>query len=289
MNYLSAYTEWNGDMEKMKTKRETYTELPQVNVTVTATPLTLAFYVFVALLVIAAFLLGQLTARVQSLSKGTTQAPTQAGTAKAASKYPSFDEAIKALAKDAGLDSGKLLTCMNSGEKQALVDADSAYAQSVGVNGTPAFFINGRMLAGAFPYESFKEIIDREIAGTGSDEAKSYTETLQKAADQQAFVPKKATIETGKGVSRGPAQAGVTIIEFSDFQCPYCSRAFPTTERIMKDYDGKVKLVYRHMPLSMIHPRAQKAAEASECARDQGKFWEFHDQLFKNQQDWSVL
>ena len=90
-----------------------------------------------------------------------------------------------------------------------------------------------------------------------------------------------------KGPSRGPANAPVTIVEFSDFQCPYCGREFPVIERLMKEYDGKVRLVFRHYPLDF-HPFAQKAAEAGACAQDQGKFWELHDKMFTNQDKLAV-
>ena len=85
-----------------------------------------------------------------------------------------------------------------------------------------------------------------------------------------------------KGPSRGPTNAPVTIVEFSDFQCPYCGREYPVIERLMKEYDGKLRLVFRHYPLDF-HPFAQKAAEAGACAQDQGKFWELHDKMFSNQ------
>src|SRR3954462_8660513 len=90
-----------------------------------------------------------------------------------------------------------------------------------------------------------------------------------------------------KGPSRGPDNAAVTIVEFSDFQCPYCGRVTPTVEKLMKDYDGKVRLVFRHFPLSF-HPNAAKAAEAAACAQDQGKFWPMHDKMFTNQQRLAV-
>ena len=90
-----------------------------------------------------------------------------------------------------------------------------------------------------------------------------------------------------KGPSRGPDNATVTIVEFSDFQCPYCGRVVPTVEKLMKDYDGKVRLVFRHFPLSF-HPFAAKAAEAGACAADQGKFWQMHDKMFGNQQKLAV-
>jgi protein-disulfide isomerase len=78
---------------------------------------------------------------------------------------------------------------------------------------------------------------------------------------------------------RGKADAKVTIIEYSDFQCPYCQKHADTLAQILKDFPNDVRLVYRHFPLSSIHPFAEKAGEASECANKQGKFWEMYDQL----------
>ena len=90
-----------------------------------------------------------------------------------------------------------------------------------------------------------------------------------------------------KGPSRGPAAAPVTIVEFSDFQCPFCGREYPVIEKLMKDYDGKVRLVFRNFPLDF-HPFAEKAAEAAACAGDQNKFWELHNAMFSNQQKLAV-
>ncbi len=90
----------------------------------------------------------------------------------------------------------------------------------------------------------------------------------------------------------GDKDAPVTIVEFSDFQCPFCKSLFDNTlPQIKKDYidTGKAKFYYRHFPLTSIHPNAQLAAEASECANDQDKFWEYHDQLFINQTQWELL
>ncbi len=85
----------------------------------------------------------------------------------------------------------------------------------------------------------------------------------------------------------GDKNADISIVEFSDFQCPFCARAFFGAVADFKnsDYfkDGQVNLVYKHFPLNSIHPYAQKAGEASECANRQGKFWEYHDTLFANQ------
>ena len=83
--------------------------------------------------------------------------------------------------------------------------------------------------------------------------------------------------------AQGPKNAKVTIIEVSDFQCPYCKRHNPTMEQIMEEYDGQVRRVWVHFPLTSIHPYATKASEAAECAGEQGKFWEMHDIIFENQ------
>lgn len=85
--------------------------------------------------------------------------------------------------------------------------------------------------------------------------------------------------------SKGPQDAKVTLIEVSEFQCPYCSRHNPTMERIMEEYAGQVRRVWVHFPLISIHPNAMKASEAVECAGEQNKdkFWELHDKIFVNQ------
>lgn len=81
--------------------------------------------------------------------------------------------------------------------------------------------------------------------------------------------------------SRGPAGAPVTLMEFTDFQCPYCGRVQTTLDEVMKRYDGKVRHVFKQLPLDM-HPQAKMAAMAGLCAQDQGKFWELHDWMFQN-------
>ncbi|HET6337690.1 MAG TPA: thioredoxin domain-containing protein [Polyangiales bacterium] len=96
------------------------------------------------------------------------------------------------------------------------------------------------------------------------------------------FGSTKLEIPTTDAPSRGAPMAKVTIVEFSDFQCPHCGAAHPELVRVLKEFDGSVRLVYRYFPLSN-HTRALPAAKAAEAARTQGKFWEMHDALFENQ------
>lgn len=95
--------------------------------------------------------------------------------------------------------------------------------------------------------------------------------------------PLRVDIDTRDEPARGPADAPVTLVEFGDFQCPYCASLEPTLKEVVKHYAGKVRLVFRQFPLQNIHPHAQVAAEASLCAREQGKFWQLHDAMYDNQ------
>jgi predicted DsbA family dithiol-disulfide isomerase len=100
--------------------------------------------------------------------------------------------------------------------------------------------------------------------------------------------PMRAQVATEGFPSMGPANAPVTIVEFSDFECPYCGGLYPTLKQVEKNYPQTVRIVYRQFPLTNLHPHAMKAAEASLCAADQNKFWEFHDSMFSNQRELSV-
>lgn len=94
--------------------------------------------------------------------------------------------------------------------------------------------------------------------------------------------PPRLSVSAGNGPSKGPAAAAVTIVEFSDFQCPFCGRMAPTLRRIEGKYQDQVRIVFRDFPLPM-HSDAPKAAEAGRCAAEQGRFWPMYDKLFANQ------
>jgi len=107
-------------------------------------------------------------------------------------------------------------------------------------------------------------------------------ELRQKAGVKVLLEPQRVAVDvTGRPI-RGNPGAPVTIVEFSDFQCPFCSRARPTVNRVRETYGDRVRVIFRNFPLQM-HAEAQKAGEAAACAGEQGKFWEMHDRLFANQ------
>ena len=97
------------------------------------------------------------------------------------------------------------------------------------------------------------------------------------------FEPYRLTFSNAGAPTIGPESAPVTLVEFSDFQCPYCRAAAPTLRQVVSKYGDKVHIVYRQYPIPSLHPFALKAAEASLCANEQGKFWPLHDRMFDDQ------
>jgi protein-disulfide isomerase len=134
------------------------------------------------------------------------------------------------------------------------------------------------------PFEQIKEQIAQYMERPATQAAQTaYTDRLKKELNVEVNLKPPRVEVAAEGPSKGPASAPITIVEFSDFECPYCSKAEDTVKQVMKTYDGKVRLVYRDFPLPF-HPHAEKAAEAAQCAADQGKYWEMHEKLFANQQ-----
>jgi protein-disulfide isomerase len=82
---------------------------------------------------------------------------------------------------------------------------------------------------------------------------------------------------------RGPATASVTLVEYGDYECPYCGEAYAVVKQLQQEMGDHVQFVFRNFPLPEAHPHAEQAAEAAEAAADQGKFWEMHDYLFEHQ------
>ena len=200
------------------------------------------------------------------------------------------DDDLAAVAKAAGLNVGKVKDAIKSHRYKKQIDTDGDLADDLEASGTPHFFINGRRLVGAQPIEKFSTIIDEEIKradearGRGIAAAQIYDELTKDG--KGARPPEKRAIAAAPSAPwRGAANATVTIQEFSDFQCPFCARAEPTMNELLKAFPGKVKIVWRHMPLPF-HQNAHIAAEAAmEAYRQKGNdgFWKMHDVLYANQ------
>jgi protein-disulfide isomerase len=110
----------------------------------------------------------------------------------------------------------------------------------------------------------------------------AFARDLRRKYDVKVLLePYRVPVEVGNAPVRGNPAAPVTVVEFSDFQCPYCVRARPTVNRVRETYGDKVRWVFRHFPLDF-HAQAEKAGEAAACAGEQGKFWEMHDLLWEN-------
>jgi len=202
---------------------------------------------------------------------------------------------LEKYAEELRLDMGKFRQALDSGKFRAAIEADSSAGSAVGANGTPTFFINGRQFVGAQPFESFKSAIDEELAradkllSSGVKPENLYAQLMETlpaaapaAAPAEPAEPPVQKIEVGQAPVKGPANAPITIVAFSDFECPFCGRVIPTLKQVEEEYKGKVRIAFKHQPLPF-HQNAKPAAMAAMAAHEQGKFWEMHDKLFSNQ------
>ncbi|MBM3770104.1 MAG: thioredoxin [Acidimicrobiia bacterium] len=132
--------------------------------------------------------------------------------------------------------------------------------------------------------EQVRDPIRNLLMQERSQEARRvYLDSLRaKLSISVSLDPPRVQIDAAGRPTRGPNGAPIEIVEFSDFQCPFCLSAFPTVQKVLQIYGDKIRFTYRHYPLQN-HPNARPAAEASACAAEQGKFWEYHDRLFTDQ------
>jgi len=134
------------------------------------------------------------------------------------------------------------------------------------------------------PLEQIKDkVVQYLLQGAQAKAQQDFVDRLKTSAKLEVLLPAPRFTVAAEGPSKGPEKAPVTIVEFSDFECPYCARGEASIREVLRAYEGKVRVVYRDFPLPM-HPHAQKAAEAAHCAGDQGKYWEMHEKLFASQQ-----
>ncbi len=177
------------------------------------------------------------------------------------------------LAEEVKLNTNKFRECLKNGGARNLIQQDLAEGDRLRVDGTPTFYLNDKVIGGAYPYEHFVKVIE-SILNPGKAPPPDEPSV---PVEPPKVVPFN---DLNDRPSMGPANAPVTLVEFSDFQCPFCKRVTPTIDELMKNFPGKIRRVWRHYPLPM-HPGADHIHEASECANEQKKFWEYHDKLFE--------
>jgi len=201
------------------------------------------------------------------------------------------DEDLWGYAKQLGLNEAKVKEAVAKSKYKAAADAAQELASDLNASGTPHFFINGRRIVGAQPFSKFKEIIDQEITKSqamlkkGIKAADLYAEIMKTGKAPPPPEKKDVGPAPADAPYKGGATAKVVIQEFSDFQCPYCSRVNGTLKQIEKTYGNKVKIVWRHKPLPFHKeaPLAHQAAHEAFVQKGNKGFWAMHDKLFANQ------
>lgn len=208
---------------------------------------------------------------------------------------------VEDFALSLGLDLGRFRRDLDSHRHRPHIAADAALAHDLGIYSTPTFFINGRPLVGALPLSTFVQVVEEERARARTLLARGTPRDRIYDTIQATALPRGAPLDAGQpdrdpspeldagriyragpglpGHTVGPDQALLTVVVFSDFQCPYCARLQPALQALRREYGDDVRIVFRHLPLSS-HPRALLAAEAAVAAALQGKLWELQERLF---------
>jgi len=229
------------------------------------------------------------TAAAVTTPAGESKAPTAAATS--AGGQQDLLTVFRGYVQQLGMDQAKFNTCLGNKATAELINKQLQRGAALGVSGTPTFFINNKMLVGAQPPEIFDEIVKKELAGSPAS-LDGYSANVQALAKSNPpnFQIVASRPDFSDGEIEGNANAKVVIVEFSDFQCPFCKRwTDQNMTRVRGELGDQVAFVFLHFPITQIHPNAGNAALAAQCAAEQGKFWPMHDILFAKQNDWASL
>ncbi len=200
---------------------------------------------------------------------------------------------VLAAAREAGIDPMLVARDLDALEYGPEVRRDARQARRLGVGSTPTFFVNGRVVAGAVPIEDMSALVDDELEqaeawlAEGVEPEALYARAIRDGYRKVAYTERRRGLDPdqvfvvpiGDSPVRGPATAPVTIVEFGDFECPFCSRGNAIVDRMRTRYGDKLRVVHKHTPLSF-HSHSFIAARATMAAHAQGKFWRYHDELY---------
>ncbi|MGH0038113.1 MAG: thioredoxin domain-containing protein [Myxococcota bacterium] len=203
----------------------------------------------------------------------------QVGSKAAAQQYEVRSSALEGLISERVIEAAAEAEGV---EPDALIESKTAELGPVTEEEVAAFFAEhqSRFRPPNNTLESRADQIRRFLENQRPDRVRS---EIREAASVEVFLDAPRVQVAATGPSIGPETAPVTIVEFSDYQCPYCSKAEPIVRQLIERYGDQIRFVYRHYPLDRIHPRARAASEAAVCAEEQDRFWAFHEQLFANQ------
>lgn len=233
---------------------------------------------------VAMFLIGLIAGAILAFASGSMpkSSGTSGGTGGTAPKAPTAPKAsvqsrMIAYAADIGLDEDDFTSCIASDEFNSKINQQMSDGQAAGVSGTPGNIVydmtskKGIIISGAQPLANFQKVIDAML----KDSAGAMKQPNVTLAGN--VVP----VDLNNDHIRGSKAAKIAIIEYSDYECPFCHAVHPTYQKLMSQYDGKVMWVYRHFPLSF-HPEAMPLAVGAECANKLGgndAYWEFSDKV----------
>lgn len=213
------------------------------------------------------------------VAKGGGGQPTAEGEneAKAGAAETGLSQAsLVATAEKIGLDAKKMVACLEENRYQEKVQNQFKNGQVTGVRGTPGSIVvvNGQakeFIGGAVPLDQLKSIIDQHLENPD-----------QAVTTKEGFNPEKFVAISKEDHVRGNSEASVMIVEYSDYECPFCARFHGSMKQALEEYGDQVAWVYRHYPLTQLHPNAVLAAQTAECAAELGgddAFWQFSDAL----------
>jgi RNA polymerase sigma factor (sigma-70 family) len=191
--------------------------------------------------------------------------------------YPDLEVHAQAI----GLDLARFRKALDEKRFLPAVEEDMRLAKEADINGAPSFYINGVAFVGAQPVTAFKQAVEDALA-RGKGEAPAQRPSLPAEPPAPSPEALARAVAPGDAPSKGDPKALVTMVVFSDFECPFCAKLAPLLNELLVAYPKDLRIVYKNLPLPF-HLNAQLAAEAALAANEQGKFWAMHDRLFANQ------